>query len=163
MKFLFIQPLIIETFSFIWYTLLFGAAFWIYVAIFRFFAKEGRIKAAKLFGAPGGELKYATYRRKDADEGLYNFFVNEKWKRKIDYKWVKRFFEVCHWCGYQVLIRKDSDIDIENTSSIIHDYEILEQISKDNAYLLGDTIEKFKEKCNKVMQLEEKLQVKFEL
>lgn len=108
--------------------------------IFKHYSGRGRRKASKLFNSSGGELKHAIYSRKKVDEGLYSFLPNEIEKQNIDKEWVKRFFKVSHWCGYQVLIRKDSDVDLEETTSIAYDIEIVNKLNKINDPLFTETV-----------------------
>ena len=111
-----------------------------FVMIFKLCYDRGRRKASKLFVSSGGELKHAIYSSKKVDDGLYSFLPNEIEKYNIDKEWVKRFFKVSHWCGYQVLIRKDSDVDLENTTSIAYDMEIVNKLDKTNEPLFTETV-----------------------
>ena len=108
--------------------------------IFKYYSGRGRRKASKLFKSSGGELKHAIYSHKKVDEGLYSFLPNEIEKQNIDKEWVKRFFKVSHWCGYQVLIRKESNVDLEKTTSIAYDMEIINKLDKINYSLFTETV-----------------------
>lgn len=155
---------IIEIFSVIWYIILLVIATMIYVAIFKFFTKlGGRKKAAQLLGAPGVPIEKAMHRYHDSDEGFSRFIYKQKKKSDciidVNKKWVKSFFEVCHWCGFQVVIRKDSDSDIEESSSKAYDENILENLSKEFVTFNDKSIAQY----NKSQKYIDDVKSKFEL
>lgn len=151
MTYLFITPLLIDFFVSIWYTIWIVVAGMIYIGIFKYFTKiGGRKEAAKLLGAPGVPINKAMRRYKDADSGLLSFigyWGNNQKQRiiKADEKWIKSFCEVCHWCGYQVVIRKDSDTDIENKDSKAYDEKLIQDISEKHFELNDKSINKIKQ------------------
>ena len=159
------MELIVDMFVMIWYTFLLGIAGMIYFFIFKYFTKiGGGNKAAKLLGAPGIDLKEAMHRNKDADAGFLSFigYFGIKWNERnitADDKWIKYFFEVCHWCGYQVMIIKESEGDIEDPSSKAYDEKLVEKLSND----LYAFDEKSIKQYNKSIQHVEKVKSKFEL
>lgn len=165
-----IQPLAIDFLTGVWYFILFVLAIFSYTVIFQFFAIDGHKKAAEMLGGPKCELKDAMRRSrylwsttKSATDGLGSFLGN-----KIDihanHRWIESFFELCHWCGYQVLIRKDSDADIEEKSSNAYNGEILNKIvERDDAYLKDNTINDFQNETILSNFEEEALEAKFRL
>lgn len=160
---LFITPLLIGFFVSIWYTFWIVVAGMIYIGIFKYFTKiGGRKEAAKILGAPGVPLEKAMRRYKDPDVGLYTF-LNKNTGLKIGGNWSKSFCEVCHWCGFQVVIRKDSDTDIENPESKAYDIVLLENMSKDYAEFSEKNAKEYLIRAKKREQHIEEVKSKFDL
>lgn len=130
-------PLEIGIFISIWYTFWIVVAGMIYIGIFKWFTKiGGRRQAKKILRAPDKnlerfinryDLKYA-WKVYKAVEGEDRRKI--KCGLSVDSKWMDTFIQLCHWCGYQVVIRKDSEKDIETEDSEAFDTDFLENFGK---------------------------------
>lgn len=130
-------PLEIGIFISIWYTFWIVVVGMIYIGIFKWFTKiGGRRKAKKILRAPDKnlerfinryDLKYAwkVYKAVEGEDRR-----NTKCGVSVDSKWMDTFIQLCHWCGYQVVIRKDSEKDIEPENSDTFDMNFLEDFGK---------------------------------
>lgn len=157
-----ISSFIIDFFVDIWYCLLIAISLYCYVSIFLYFKKvSSHKKITQLLDAPNIPLRKAMRRYADADKELYSFlgYDNNENLLSLNHKWIKSFFEVCHWCGYQVLIRKDSKSDIEDSSSIAYDEKFLKDLSKDFGILNELSVKVF----NSFKKEDNDLKSKFEL
>ena len=121
----------------LWYTSCLFVTFFIYFWIFKGFTWiGGRKKAKKLLRSP----------KKDLERFVNRFDMKYAWKvykavegenrnrpksvLSIDGKWMDLFIQLCHWTGYQVVIRKDAEGDIEDTGSESFDMNYLEKFSE---------------------------------
>ncbi len=148
MKLLVIQFLMLDDFSHGEKKVMLMFAVLFLFEIFRHCSNRGRRKASEAFASSGGELKHTIYSRKEVDEGLYSFLFNEIEEPNIDKEWVKHFLKVCHWCGYQVLVRKDSDMDIEEKTSMACDAEIVNKLEEINEPIFSEAVVNFYKKKN---------------
>lgn len=150
----------------LWFTFCLFVTFFIYFWIFKGFTWiGGRKKAKKLLRSP----------KKYLEDFVNTFTMNYAWKvfkavegddkgeknlsLSVETKWVDIFIQLCHWTGYQVIIRKDSEKDIESLESEALDITQLENVGN----IFAAYNEKTKSLYHAIKKDEEDLKKGFEL
>lgn len=84
---------------------------------------------------------------KDEYERMYKFIKGEHLRyRDIDVGWLQHFISVCHWAGYRIVLYKGDKLDIESSSSVVLDEELLDEFSKSNYMFDKKKFETLKDK-----------------
>lgn len=136
----------------------------VYKVIFLFFVKVGgRNEASRLLGAPCKPIEKVVKKRECKQAWRMRNFIEKdstnSSKLSIDWKWVDVFINTCHWCGLQVILRRDGEEDIESTISIANDEVFLEKVSEKAAIFNDVSISNYNKFHNKI----EEVKSKFEL
>lgn len=159
-------PLDIGIFVSIWYTFWIVVAGMIYIGIFKWFTRiGGRNEAKKLLRSPKKNLedfvnqydmKYAwkVYKAVEGDNR-----AKTKCGLSVDSKWMDIFIQLCHWTGYQVVIRKDAESDIEEMGAESFDMNYLEKFSE--SFVAFN--ERTRECYSRIKMSDENLKKEFEL
>lgn len=79
----------------------------------------------------------------------------------IDETWIKRFVNVCHWCGYQIVLHREGKKDIESPESEVFEEELLYEFSRENHVFDEKKMKDFKDK--RMRREEELKQIKKKL
>lgn len=79
----------------------------------------------------------------------------------IDGAWIKRFVNVCHWSGYQIVLNWEGKKDIESPESEVFEEELLYEFSRENHVFDEKKMKEFKDK--RLRREEELKQIKKKL
>lgn len=148
----------------LWYTFLTFVVAIIYIGIFKLFTRiGGRKKAGEVLGCPGKNLEDCINRFEDNYTGEILHSVSSENKREceifIDRKWTNYFIQLCHWTGYQLVLRKDAVYDIESKDSELYRMGALKELDGKFVAYNSKTIES----ARKLRKNEEDLEQKFNL
>lgn len=157
-------PLFIDFLISLWYTFWIIVAGMIYIGLFKIFTRiGGRKKAGEVLGGPGKNLEECINRYDDNYTGEILKSIGYENKRKcilsMDRKWTNYFIQLCHWSGYQLVLRKDSEYDIESKDSELYNMDSLKEL--DGKFVAYNS--KTKETARKLRESEEDLEQKFKL
>lgn len=84
---------------------------------------------------------------RDEYKRMYRFIKGDYSPSKdINERWMQHFISVCHWAGYRIVLYKGDKQNIESSSSVVLDEELLDEFSKSNYIFDEKKFEAFKDK-----------------